>query len=222
MINVIAYKCNSVNQQLFNQFYCHVSQKRRDKADKYRFQSDSIRSVCGEMLVLLAFQKAYGFCDSKLIFENGIYGKPYIRNFRQFHFNISHSGDWVVCAAANFPVGVDVELIDKAKINIADICFSSIEVKQLSEQQIISKREELFFYFWTSKESYIKCTGYGLQAPLNSFSVINNVIHIGNTKSNYHINPLYLDKKHALAVCCDKIIKPHLHIVTDNELMKLI
>lgn len=36
-------------------------------------------------------------------------GKPYLAKEPDIHFNLSHSGEWAVCAISSSPVGVDIQ-----------------------------------------------------------------------------------------------------------------
>ena len=72
-------------------------------------------------------------------------GKPFFPAYPDFHYNISHSGDYVVCAF-----------------------FSDREVAALQDLPDFEMRR-LFTRFWTSRESYIKLTGRGLAEPFKSF-----------------------------------------------------
>ena len=88
-----------------------------------------------------------------------------------FHFNISHSGDWVVLATGPSPLGIDVERIKDIDLDIAKRFFSGREYDDL----MLKPDEERFSYFfnlWTLKESYIKAVGKGLSLPLDSFSMV--------------------------------------------------
>ncbi len=82
-------------------------------------------------------------------------GKPFVDG--DFYFNISHSGDYVVLAEADSPVGVDVE-------RVADIGIND-ELKNiaLTEREKFFVKDSLlrFFVVWTRKESLIKCEGSG-------------------------------------------------------------
>ena len=44
------------------------------------------------------------------------FGKPYL-NSQPYKFNVSHSGDWVVCSVGNSKIGVDIEEIKNIDIN---------------------------------------------------------------------------------------------------------
>jgi 4'-phosphopantetheinyl transferase len=67
-------------------------------------------------------------------------------------------------------IGIDVEnSIRKIDINIANRFFSKQESEVLG-QTMENEKQNLFFDFWTLKESYIKARGRGLSIPLDKFS----------------------------------------------------
>ena len=98
-------------------------------------------------------------------------GKPFFPAYPDFHYNISHSGDYVVCAYSAQPIGIDIQQIpDKARrvSSIAGHFFSDREIAALQDLPDFEMRR-LFTRFWTSRESYIKLTGRGLAEPFKSF-----------------------------------------------------
>lgn len=91
-------------------------------------------------------------------------GKPYLKNHRDLHFNISHSADYVVCAVGRIPVGVDIQA--RKTVN-----YLKMGKKILSEEEwkLLTGKEdpkETFYHFWTKKESYVKYTGQGIRMDL--------------------------------------------------------
>jgi len=74
-------------------------------------------------------------------------GKPYIEG--GVHFNISHSHEYAVCAVADVPVGIDIELIrpvsDKLIKRFLNDCPPDEAIRE-----------------WTHRESFGKLTGEGL------------------------------------------------------------
>lgn len=85
-------------------------------------------------------------------------GKPYIENC-PYHFNLSHSGDWLLLAVGDTPVGADIEKITKIRPKTMEKYFSQ------SEQERVKKNgTKAFFELWTQKESYVKYTGEGIKA----------------------------------------------------------
>lgn len=100
----------------------------------------------------------------------GEFGKPYIQNHENWHFNISHTDGIIVIAVSDKPVGVDVERIRKADLRIAKRFFTEKEIAYIDE--LAEKQDERFFEVWTKKEAYLKYTGDGLRVPLESIDVI--------------------------------------------------
>lgn len=90
----------------------------------------------------------------------------------KLHFSLSHTRGLVACAiGALYPLGVDVEAwTTPAPIEIAARYFASAE-NQLIDKQPEAKRPLTFYRLWTLKEAYLKATGQGLNAPLDSFAL---------------------------------------------------
>jgi len=86
-------------------------------------------------------------------------------------FNLSHANGLTSCAVVlDHEIGIDVEdSIRKIDINIADRFFSRQESEYLGQTREKDKKN-VFFDFWTLKESYIKAKGKGLSIPLDKFS----------------------------------------------------
>ena len=89
--------------------YIKVSKQRKEKIDFYKFAKDKKLS-CGAALLLLKVLSNLGVEDP--IFKKGEFNKPYISNYQDIHFNLSHSKNLVACAVSDAPVGVDIEYID--------------------------------------------------------------------------------------------------------------
>lgn len=93
-------------------------------------------------------------------YEYGDLGKPQIVNFPK-KFNLSHSGDYVICAVGDGEVGADIQKWVPYKERTAERFFAKEEWKLLQETEE-SERTELFYRLWTRKEAYGKYTGQGI------------------------------------------------------------
>jgi len=105
-------------------------------------------------------------------FEVGIgdYGRPYLVDRPTFDFNISHSGDWVLCViGAERKVGVDVEQTGEFLEEVVDR-FSQSEVSYIRERSG-GDRVEAFYRIWTAKEAYLKADGRTFLISLDGFTV---------------------------------------------------
>lgn len=158
-----------MNPDLFNRLLIYLSQERAQKVNKFHFAEDKIRSIISELLLRLSICEMWGIENKDIHFEYNEFGKPRLKNQTHRHFNISHSGQWVVVALDNGPIGVDIEKIQPMDLSICERFFSCAETDQILSQPQ-SMRMGYFYKFWTLKESYIKATGKGLSTPLHSFS----------------------------------------------------
>ena len=106
------------------------------------------------------------------VFETELYpgGKPYLKDYPEIYFNLSHSGDYVCCAVGDEPVGVDIQKVVPVKAGLAERFFTENEIRQLKELSK-EKREQLFFRMWSIKESYIKFTGRGMKQGIDTFEI---------------------------------------------------
>lgn len=83
-------------------------------------------------------------------------GKPFFKDYPDFHFNISHCEDLIAVAVSERPVGVDIEILRDVNLEIAGRFFSEKEIR-------FSKMDRDFLYVWTRKEALLKKTGEGLK-----------------------------------------------------------
>ena len=115
-----------------------------------------------------------GTDTAALRFATGPHGKPFLENPpTDLRFNLSHSGDIVLCAVAwEREVGVDVERV-KPGIDhtaLARRFFSPLENEQLTSLPR-ALQPAAFFAAWTRKEALVKAWGVGLSLPLDRFDV---------------------------------------------------
>lgn len=157
-----------------------VSKKRKEKIDFYRFDKDKKLS-CGVYLLLMKLLNEEDI--AKPIIKTEKYGKAYITNYENIHFNVSHSRNMICCAISDKPVGTDIEFNDSTiDLNIAKNYFFNSEYENIMKS---SKPTDEFFNYWVLKESYMKYTGLGFNLDLDSFEIlIDDKITLKNDKNN--------------------------------------
>lgn len=100
-----------------------------------------------------------------LNYTYGEKGKPYLKDF-PLYFNLSHSGDYVLCGLGSEEIGADIQQhCGKDVRKIAQRFFSEREATVI--ERAGEAREELFYRLWTRKEAYGKLTGRGIAEVLN-------------------------------------------------------
>ncbi len=93
-------------------------------------------------------------------------GKPFLKDYPEFHFNISHSDNLAAVAFSNTSIGVDIEKKRSVNLKIADRFFAADEQKTVTDP-------DSFFYVWTRKEALLKQKGEGLK-NITKYSVLKN------------------------------------------------
>ena len=133
----------------------------------FQFVKPEDRKRClGAGLLLGKVLPCYGVSPEEI--RTGADGKP---SAPGIGFNLSHSGNMVICAVGNGAVGCDVEKITEAPEGVAERFFHPNEIKYLNLCDGRTANEN-FFRIWTMKESYIKMTGEGMRLPLDRFEVV--------------------------------------------------
>lgn len=150
-------------------------------------------------------------------------GKPYLPDYPDFHYNISHSGGIVACAVSDSPVGIDIQQISDDPVRILRIAahfFSQEEQQELSLHHqeknpntgaagnSCSNDEQdlchLFCRFWTARESYIKLTGRGLAEPFSEFRpdlAAGRIITASPSVDNYYLTECPAPEGYCMTVC---------------------
>ncbi|MEQ6356263.1 4'-phosphopantetheinyl transferase superfamily protein [Lysinibacillus sp. M3] len=178
--------------------------KKKEQLNKFFYKEDKYRSILSDVLVRYICLKELKIRISELEFEKNLYGKPYLKNNSDFHFNISHSGKWIVCAVGSTSLGVDIEEIKEIDLGITKF-FSEWENNYIHDGNDIEKWER-FFDIWTLKESYIKAVGKGMSINLDSFTImydgiIPRLISSVSEQEKYYFKQYNISIAYKLSVC---------------------
>ena len=134
-----------------------VSESRRIKAEKMPKEDSRLLSLGAEICLSFALNRPL-----PIVYDTLSNGKPYIKGEK--HFSISHSGAFAVCAVSDQPVGVDVEMVERMRENLAERILSKKEFEIFSSLKD-GKKHNLCLV-WTLKEAYLKKTGEGIRRDL--------------------------------------------------------
>ena len=163
-----------------------------------------LHTIVGELLARYSVAQYLQNPKTRIDLQFGENGKPHIENLSDVHFNISHSGHYVVCAVASTEIGIDVERIRKVNLRIAERFFSPSEIRDLMQLDQVEQMQ-YFITLWTIKESYLKAIGKGLTQHLNSFTIIQSGDSFRLTGSEeaeqYGIKTIQLDQSYQMALC---------------------
>ena len=142
----------------------NLSDEQKEKAARFKNEKDQMRCLLSSYLISQL---------SKEELKRNEMGKPYYPNGP--HFNISHSGKYIVMAIADSEVGVDIEEDIEKNMDILLKIFNEAEAKMIKEHAD-------FYYLWCAKESLIKCMGSSISKikeipslPLNGLKTFKGI-----------------------------------------------
>lgn len=98
------------------------------------------------------------------------YGKPYLPDFPEFAFNLSHTANKLVVATGHrCLLGVDIETVRPRTnlVGLVEKCFAEEEQaywRQLPE----TDQTEAFYRFWVRKEAFVKAVGRGISMGMDT------------------------------------------------------
>lgn len=143
-----------------------LSQYRREKLARISNPMAYARSLGAERLLMAALQELDGPMPPLEITCSEA-GKPALQDGPAF--SLSHSGERVLCALSDEPVGADLQQLRPCNPALVRRFFTAEEGAWLEAQQ---ERDLAFTLLWSLKESYVKFLGSGIaETHLDSFTV---------------------------------------------------
>jgi 4'-phosphopantetheinyl transferase len=156
------------NEETYRFYYERCPFFRQHKADRIRDLRHKAQSIGVWVLLETAWDRL-GLCGH----PNNTEGV--------FAYNLSHSGEYVLCAISDtddhsLKIGCDVEIIKEAKLILAKRFFAKDEYEKLltfsDDKELLNRR---FYRFWVLKESLMKATGQGMKIPLDEVEIMWNI-----------------------------------------------
>ncbi|AMR28562.1 hypothetical protein A0257_16650 [Hymenobacter psoromatis] len=130
-------------------------------AARYVRPADQLRFRVGRACLRYLLGQRLGQPPATIALQTGSYGKPRLAEPAGVHFNVAHSGNWVVVALAAREIGIDLEQL------IPDFDFADVAAQRFSDPErrllALSREPQLAFYhIWTQLEARAKASGLGL------------------------------------------------------------
>jgi 4'-phosphopantetheinyl transferase len=172
----------------------------QQKSLRYKQWEDRWRNLLGKLLLLNAMEM-YSLPKNLLnVLDYTYHGRPFFKETEGVDFNISHSGNYVICIMAKgIRTGIDIEEIKN--------CRFDDFTNTMSEEQwgIINNSPEplrQFFTYWAIKESVIKADSRGLSIPLTQIHITTNDALCDGRQ--WHLQPLKIDDAYCAWIATDR------------------
>ncbi|WP_069792062.1 4'-phosphopantetheinyl transferase family protein [Cyanobacterium sp. IPPAS B-1200] len=178
-----------------------------DKIQRFKNKLQGDRTCIGRAKLRIILSSYLNINPDKIVFNYNKKGKPFLRDYPNLHFNLSHTDHWIVYGISNQLIGVDIENISKqVKFKQLAKRFFCPSEFQLIEQVNQENKAKLFYTLWTAKEAYLKATGEGLSGGLDaielSYNFLSEDIEIisENTRTEWQIKNLKIDNNYLVSV----------------------
>ncbi len=126
--------------------------------------SYAAQHAAGEALSKKMLSAALGITPESITLLRTKKGKPYVNGY-DVHFSVSHSGDHILCAVHEAPIGADIQEILPLREKVLKKVCTPAEIVYIGDDPA------RFTEVWTRKEAYAKLTGKGLAIGLQNISV---------------------------------------------------
>ena len=158
------------DSSVFEKLLKTVPRYRQKKAMSFKFPKGKMQSLGVGLLLRKACEEAgLNGADERIAY--GENEKPYLAEFPGVHFNLSHSGERVMCVISPFEVGCDVEIIKGDRGRLAERFFLPEESAWIKHFESLEMQTEAFYRLWTLKECYMKVTGRGMSLMPDKFAL---------------------------------------------------
>lgn len=182
-------------------FYDILQPDEKHKSSLFYHKKDKDKFVMGRAMLRMILGSYLRADPKALEFTIGIHMKPVLKIKGEIpvHFNLSHSGDYILIAFSDHPVGIDVERYE-SHLNITEvmeIAFSDKEVKYMKKQR---QPFQAFFQLWTRKEALLKAASKGLNNDIKYVPCLNgkHVVSAAllNNSQSWRVSNFPVDKQH--------------------------
>ncbi len=164
------FNIHDISRTEYDYYFSLMTDEKKKKTLSFRFEDDKKRTVCADMLARKMLGKLYGTPEKDISVSYDSDGKP-STDTEGVSFSLSHSGDYVLCAVSDCPVGADIEEIrDIPEATVRRVCNED-ELKYLSEGKNEDERRKRFFEIWTGKEAIFK-SGGSIETEITKISVM--------------------------------------------------
>ena len=166
------------------------------KALRYRMPQDAFNFVLGKLMLKKGLEELGMDNDlEKIQFNEN--EKPFLANV---FFNISHSGNYVVCAVTqNGEVGIDLEKPRDISLEDFEMNFTKKEWTNITSHSFPLKK---FYWYWVRKESIIKALGVNL-SYLNQIELESGKDFFIENEKQWFLKDLYFGDDCFFAICSE-------------------
>lgn len=182
-----------------HEFWNLLNADEQERANRYYREKDKERFIVSRASLRILLGKYLNLDANAITFQIGENKKPTVEGNTHLHYNVSHSGDYVLIAVSPSPVGVDVELPDTNTDpdEIMQVSYSKPEINHVHQS---ANQLQAFYTLWTRKEALLKATAKGIDDNLKFIPSVdglhNTMYNTIGSQNNWIVNSFKVDDEH--------------------------
>jgi 4'-phosphopantetheinyl transferase len=189
MVVKIFDEMTQITPEEINRLLPLVSDNRRKEALRYKH-------LFGQFACLKSYVMLREILEDKGLshpfrFGYNEHGKPFLIDYPEIHFNISHCKNGIAVAVSDETVGIDIESYRNVSDTLVRYTMNEEERRIISES---SDPIRTFTEFWTKKEAVFKLRGTGITNNLHE--LLN-----GDETVETHVNE---ERRYAYSIATNK------------------
>ena len=148
---------DQITEEEINRLLPLVSEERREEAMRYKHRFGRFTGL--KSYVMLREMLEQRGISHPFHIERNEHGKPFLADYPEIHFNISHCKSGIAVAVSDHPVGIDIESYREFSDHLLRYTMNE------EEQRIIEESDDpvrTFTEYWTKKEAVFKLHGTGI------------------------------------------------------------
>ncbi|BCG65552.1 MAG: 4'-phosphopantetheinyl transferase [Methyloprofundus sp.] len=152
-----------------NEYFALLDTEEQQIALRFKFAELKQRYIICHGILRELLAARVGEPAAQLGIVKTAYGKPYLADFPQLSFNMSHTGDCLAIAiSSQCNLGIDIECFKQRNTwsGLVNKCFAQQEVDYWYALDA-TERGQVFYQFWVKKEAFVKAVGQGITLGLN-------------------------------------------------------
>jgi 4'-phosphopantetheinyl transferase len=171
----------------------------QQKSLRYKQWEDRWRNLLGKLLLRDAISRFSLPQELLGALEYTYHGRPFFKDADGIDFNISHSGNYVICTMAKgIRTGVDIEEIKNCRFDDFTNTMNEEQWRTINESPEPLRQ---FFTYWAIKESVIKADSRGLSIPLTQIHINEHIAQCDGRQ--WHLQPLKIDGAYCAWIATD-------------------
>ncbi len=180
----------------------NISEYRKNKISKLRYDKDKRLSLAAGILLSDAL-KSYGISEKNCRYKVSEFGKPYLGDYPDINFSLSHSGDLAALIIGRDGIcGIDVERIKHfpSKEKVSKRFFNQKDFELLNSLDG-EEADRYFARVWTRTESYAKMTERGLDFSDEKQSRVMDDAFMKSNEIYFVEYEIITDKQYFISAC---------------------